>query len=185
MAFGCTTQEGWENFKMNPTMEEDVRMKIISVDPGKTGALVVIDNGYLTNHIKMPVTKMGSKTRPSAQAIAEFFYVHNPDRIILEQVGASPLMGSAGAFSFGYSFGVVVGVVAGVQVPCHFITPQKWKTFHGLIGKPKDASRLLVIEKYPDMKETFKRKNSVDTADAFLRGLAWLALDKLKKGKKR
>jgi len=79
-------------------------------------------------------------------------------------------------FYFGANFGGVIGIFVGLEIPLHQITPQKWKTIQGLAKKDKDASRLKIIDLYPEMAKEFKFKNSVDRAEAALLGLAWLKI---------
>jgi len=153
-------------------------MRIIAVDPGKTGSVVLIENGQPTMIHSMPVIKRGSKTLVDVDELAALIHLHKPDALVTEQVGASPRMGVSGAFNFGYAFCASVAVAAGANIPWATITPQKWKTLFGLLKKDKDASRLKVIEMFPHLAKEFKFKNSVDKADALLLGLAWLHLQR-------
>ncbi len=149
-------------------------MKIVTCDPGITGSLVIINNRQIEKLYDMPTIKVGSKTRVDPLMVADIFNGHQVDAVVVEHVGASPRMGVSSAFGFGMSFATLLGVAAGLGLPCHTITPQRWKTFHGLLGKPKDASRLKVIGMFPEWKDSFKFKKSVDSCDAILLGLAWL-----------
>ncbi len=151
-------------------------MKIMSIDPGRGGALVVLEDLIPTTYYGMPIQKVKAKERVDHRKIAEILYKENPERVVVEHVGSSPQMGTASAFDFGYSFSAILGVCAGAEYPCHLITPQRWKTYHGLLNKPKDESRLLVIRKFQDQANRFKYKNSVDTCDAILMGIAWWEL---------
>ena len=85
-----------------------------------------------------------------------------------------PGNGSVSMFKFGRSLGVIEGVVGGLGWPLEWITPQTWKKHHGLIGKDKDAARLLAIETWPEHAQTFKRKRDVGRADAALIGAVGL-----------
>jgi len=153
-------------------------MRILAVDPGVNGALVFIEFNKPVFIYDMPTMKVGSKTKVDVVGLAQIIGKHGADAIVVEQVGASPMMGTSSAFGFGYSFGSVLGVSAGCGIECHTITPQRWKTYHGLIKKPKDASRVRVVEMFPDISEQFKLKKHVDRADALLLGLAWLRITK-------
>ena len=148
-------------------------MKISSVDPGLTGAGAFIVDGTPENVFDMPQT--GGKLVDFVK-LTEIIISCAPDVGVIEQVHASPGAGVSGMFYFGANFGGPIGIFAGLGIPLHQITPQKWKTIHGLIGKPKDAARLLAIKKFPEWKDTFKLKKSVDKCDALLMGLAWLKL---------
>lgn len=153
-------------------------MRIVSVDPGKTGAVILIENEQPLAIYDMPTIKRGSKTLVDVDELAKLIHRHSPKKIVTEQVGASPRMGVSGAFNFGYAFCAPAAIAAGAGIPWFTITPQKWKTFFGLLKKDKDAARLKVIEMFPHLAKEFKFKNSVDKADALLLGLAWLRLQK-------
>lgn len=155
-------------------------MNIACVDPGKGGAIVVIENERPLFFYDMPIRKAKSKTLVDEVELAQIIWSHAPNRVIIEQVGASPRMGVSGAFSFGYSFGVALAVCAGLRISYETVTPQYWKGYHGLIGKEKDAARLKVIKMFPELKAQFKLKKAVDKADALLMGIAWLEAQKRK-----
>lgn len=151
-------------------------MKIISIDPGLKGAIAFIENGTPLKFMEMPTTMVNSKKRVDLGSDKFLFHMFNPDYFVVEHVGASPQMGSAAAFGFGYSFGGILGVIEGMQKPYALITPQKWKAVHGLLGKEKDASRQLVLKMFPDHADEFKRKKDNDKAEALLIGLAAIQL---------
>lgn len=162
-------------------------MKLVAIDPGIGGAMVVIDENLPIVWCDNPTIQIKSKTMLCPDWITEFLKLHDPIVCVTEHVGASPRMGVSSAFNFGYGAGVIAGVCAGLTLPLYTISPQKWKTYHGLIGKPKDAARLKVIELYPFLAEKFKLKKMVDTADAILMGVAWqqVFMRKTLKGKKK
>ncbi len=153
-------------------------MNICTVDPGKGGAVVVIENDEPKFFYDMPMMKVKSKTMVDPVELAQIIWSHAPDKAVIEKVGASPRMGVSGAFSFGYSYGVILGVCGGLRLEYETVTPQYWKAYHGLMGKDKDAARLKVIKMFPHLKAQFKLKKSVDMADATLMGIAWLEAQK-------
>ncbi len=149
-------------------------MILVSIDPGLKGYLSVLKDGYPITFFAMPTVKKGSKNRVDVDALAKFIKDCNPDKAVVEHVGASPRMGSASAFSFGYSFAGVLGVLAGYGVEYDTITPQKWKVIFGLLGESKDAARILVLKNYPELTKHFKLKKHIDKAESLLIGLAWI-----------
>lgn len=150
-------------------------MRISSIDPGKKGSLALIQDGQPLEFVDMPMAEGGKLIDP--KAIAVVLWRWSPDHIVVEKVASSPRMGATSAFNFGCNSYGLVCLAAGMKIPCHTITPQKWKTVHGLINKPKDASRLLALKMFPQLKENLKRVKDIDRADALLMGLAWLKME--------
>lgn len=60
-------------------------MRLVAVDPGLTGALVVLDDGELIEAITMPVTDYEGKNFYDHQAIRTWLIDHRPDRAVIEQ----------------------------------------------------------------------------------------------------
>ncbi len=126
---------------------------IIGIDPGVSGAIVILDNGYPIDWALMPTHQVGNHKRVDPVKLLTFLDIDVPiENIYIEQVGAMPGQGVTSMFSFGHSVGTVVGVVASL---CHepiFVTPQKWKKSADLIGKGKDSSRILCKKMWPECK---------------------------------
>ena len=148
---------------------------IISIDPGLSGAVAVFSlAGELNTVFDIPTSAKTSGKGNQINAVLLAESVQQWARVtkaIVERVHAMPGQGVTSMFGFGRSMGVIEGVLAAQNIPIDWITPQKWKKIHGLIGKDKDASRTLVIEKYPEKYEWFKRKKDIGRADAVLIGL--------------
>ncbi len=147
---------------------------IISIDPGLTGAVAVFHD-CLIDVIDMPVSAKtnGKGLQVNAALLSkEIRELNFIDKAIIERVTAMPGQGVTSMFGFGRTLGVIEGVLAAHTIPVEWVTPQKWKKFHGLIKKDKDAARTLVIEKYPDKTDRFKRKKDIGRADAVLIGLS-------------
>jgi crossover junction endodeoxyribonuclease RuvC len=154
---------------------------IISIDPGLTGAIAVFAQGKLNKVEDIPTSAKthGKGNQINATLLAAMiYYWPRIDKAIIERVGPMPKQGVTGVFGFGRSLGVIEGILASRLIPVEWVTPQKWKKYHGLIGKDKDASRTLVIEKYPDYADQFSRKKDIGRADAVLIGLSQLQQDR-------
>jgi crossover junction endodeoxyribonuclease RuvC len=149
-------------------------MKITSgIDIGKNGSVVIFHDNKPLKTYDMPCPKK----HVDLDVLTQILKYEEVEQAVIEKVGASPRMGVSSAFNFGCNFYGVCGVCAGLGIPFHLITPQRWKTYCGLIGKPKDASRTLCIDKFPHLTDELKRKKDVDRADAILIGLTWLELE--------
>jgi len=122
-------------------------MRLIGIDPGASGAIVLLEKMEPVEWIRMPTLKEGNATRVNASALQDFVYQNRPDHIFVERVHAMPGNGAVSMFNFGHSVGVVMGVIAGL--PHTTVTPQAWKKAAGLIGTEKDASRSRAIQLWP------------------------------------
>lgn len=145
---------------------------ILGIDPGCTGAIVVMtDGGNYVAHLNMPTVKVGTKSRVNGAAIAAFiretigeFNAH----AYLEQVGAMPGQGVSSMFTFGHAAGVVEGILQGMAIPYTLVTPPAWKKHAGLVGTDKDAARSRAIQLYPDLRILDLKGKGQAVADAIL-----------------
>lgn len=152
---------------------------IIGIDPGLTGAIALVNDGDIVLLWDMPVAEKtyGRGKQVDAYGLADcvreaantaIYQYTKTLTAHVERVSSMPKEGVTSAFSFGHSTGVIDGVLGALLIPVVYMTPQKWKQHHGLIGKPKDASRTLVIQQYPHRLDKFARKKDVGRADAVL-----------------
>ena len=144
---------------------------ILGIDPGATsGAIAIVVDGQLLDVVDMPCADGIIAASLLAIELREAALAGLDDRpdVIIERVHAMPKQGVTSMFKFGRSLGVIEGVVATLGWPVEWVTPQMWKRHYGLIGKDKDAARLLALETWPEHAETFRRKKDVGRADAAL-----------------
>ena len=138
--------------------------RIVGIDPGLSGALALLDGGKLIDLMDMPV----HNKRASGRLIAETVDRWGPDYSVIEDVHSMPSQGVASSFLFGLNTGIVIGALQGSGVPMVKIGSGRWKMQMGLRGKPKDASRGLAIDLWPDFADQFKRKKDDGRAEAAL-----------------
>ena len=149
-------------------------MKIIGIDPGLNGAIVILENNKVLSVFDMPVMSEGKKNKRqlnSAQLvriIKENTLANDDINVVVEQVNAMPGQGVTSMFNFGQSFGVIKGICSAMQLPIHFVRPTKWKKYFNLINTSKDASRSRAIEIFPKVSDKLKRKKDSNKADAIL-----------------
>ena len=142
---------------------------IVGIDPGATGALVLIEDNKPIEWTIMPTYKVGSATRVHASEIAHFLdYGKYVDHVYIESVHAMPRQGVTSMFNFGHSVGTVMGVVGALGYPHTLVTPQKWKKGAGLVGTDKDAARARAIQLWPQWKELAQKGKGQAYADAAL-----------------
>lgn len=143
---------------------------IVGIDPGCSGALVVLGNaGEVLGMLNMPTLKVGTKSRVNGAAVAAWLREQGAVRhAYLEQVGAMPGQGVSSMFTFGHAAGVVEGVLQGLGIPYSLVTPQAWKKRAGLVGTDKDAARSRAIQLYPDLRVLDSKAKGQAVADAIL-----------------
>ena len=145
-------------------------MRLIGIDPGASGALVVLENDEPIEWMLMPTMKVGSATRVNAAELASFLDLAAADHVFIEKVGAMPGHGVTSMFNFGHSCGVLEGVMGAMRIPYTLVTPQSWKKAAGLLGTDKDASRARAIQLWPDWRDLDKKIKGGAYADAALIG---------------
>jgi len=150
----------------------------IGIDPGLTGAIVLIGDEEILQIWDMPIT---AKTHGKGNEVNAFLlndiitdaqtiaYSHGQAATaILERVGAMPGQGVTSMFGFGRSMGVLEGVLAGQGIQTDYVTPQRWKKSWNLVGKDKDAARGVCLARWPEWSQSFARKKDIGRADAAL-----------------
>jgi len=140
---------------------------IVGVDPGISGALALYDvcARKMINVCDLPV--VGSPAMVDADGLAWLLTQWAPDEAIIEDVHAMKGQGVSSMFRFGKGAGIIVGVLAGLRIPRRFVSPQRWKSHYGL-GKEKENSRRLAIERFPTFAEQLRRKHDHQRAEAML-----------------
>ena len=142
----------------------------IGIDPGLSGAIVVLEDDLPTEWYRMPTMKTGSANRVNAAALAAIIrrtiFDDEETRAYVELVSSMPGQGVASMFSFGHSAGVIQGVLGAYRMPVKMVTPQAWKKRAGLIGKDKEASRTLAIQMWPEWRDLDKKGVGQAFADA-------------------
>ena len=142
--------------------------KRIGIDPGSSGALVVLEDAKPVAWLNMPLIKIGTNTRVNAAHIADFLAPHKGAPVFIELVHIMPKQGAGSAFTFGHAAGVVQGLVQGAGHPLTMVTPQKWKKAAGLIGTEKDVARSTAILLWPEWRALDAKDKGGALADAAL-----------------
>ncbi len=91
-------------------------MTYIGIDPGKKGAIAVIDGD------NVELYKFDKKTY-----LRVLYNAPNHAVCCLEHVNAMPHNGGVSMFSFGENFGWIQGVLDVISIPYELVRPQKWK----------------------------------------------------------
>jgi hypothetical protein len=151
-------------------------MRYIGIDPGKAGAIAALDDtGDIVSAEDMPVVD-GKVSEVVVAAVLRRLTTDTslPGIIAIEVVHSMPGEGSTSSFSFGAAAGIVRGAAAtiasGAPERWRLARPQpaEWKRHHHLVGKDKDASRLLALDLWPHHADLFKNKKDHGRAEAAL-----------------
>ena len=143
-------------------------MRILGIDPGLSGALVILEDTQPIEWMRMPTYIVGKSNRVNGAAVADFIKQTNVDFTIIELVHAMPGQGVTSMFTFGHACGTVMGVLAASEITVISITPQEWKKRARLIGKDKDAARSRALELWPHWRVLDKKGEGQAMADAAL-----------------
>lgn len=143
-------------------------MKVLGIDPGINGALVVLENGVPIEWMMMPTYQAGSHKRVNCLALGRWIEAREVDKAYVENVHAMPGQGVVSMFSFGHACGSLMGVLGAYRIPTETVTPQQWKKRAGIINKDKDASRSKAIQLFPYWDELDAKIKGQAYADAAL-----------------
>jgi len=124
----------------------------IGVDPGlNTGAYGAIDHNG--NYIECgDIESNGERILPRVLKITLQDIIRRTGfnvEFVIESVFVRPGQGMSSTGKFMRATGCIETVVDLLLYPYEFVTPQKWKKHHGLIGKDKKASLELARSKWP------------------------------------
>lgn len=105
------------------------KKRVLGIDPGKTGAIALVEDKKVVWVEKCPVIKPKKgkpmyDERSMAMLIAKAGAI---DRIVLEKVHAMPGQGVVSMFTFGEGFGIWKGICAVTPVSYILVAPQTWK----------------------------------------------------------
>lgn len=138
---------------------------IMGVDPGISGAVAFYFTESPGRIAVDDVPVAGGEI--NAPELARLVRIHRPTFAVIERVSAMPGNGAVSMFNFGRSYGDVRGVIGAMEIPLHFVTPQKWKKHFGL-SADKEQSRLRAIRMFPAVADSFKLKKHDGRAEAAL-----------------
>lgn len=153
-------------------------MKIIGIDPGKSGAICRLwkptEDHEPIIHIQSlqlcPIVQVKKKKEYDINGMRSL--LEGADVVWIEKVHAMPKQGVTSMFSFGKGYGIWLGLIAGLWIRVNEVAPQTWKKFW-LKDMPKDkgSAILRVQQLFPDvnlMPTERSRKPSDALADAIL-----------------
>ena len=136
---------------------------IIAVDPGRRGALAILDTeGHRVTCHDLPTT-----TAELHELIAGLPLIR---RAVVERPFYPSHVGTSNVATMAFNYGVLLGALAWRSIPVVEVAPAKWKAALGL-SSVKDASRELASRIFPDDAHQWKLKTKDGRAEAAL--IAW------------
>ena len=142
-------------------------MIFAAIDPGAVHAAIAVFHDHTPVFVDDLRTVNGML---DATALAHVLSDMKVQRVVIENVHAMPLQGLSSTFKFGMGTGIIHGVAGALRLPVTLVSPPQWKSFHGLYGPDKEASRALAIRKWPELNKHLDRKKDADRAEALLIG---------------
>lgn len=140
------------------------------VDPGKTGAMVILypDNTPIVCRVPLAGKEPAWSLWSHEWGMALEFNV--PDNFVIEDVSARPGQGVTSMFKFGETLGFAHGVCrcSAPLAPILWQTPSVWKRKMGLIGMDKGASREEARRLIPKLTPYLMRVKDDGVAEAAL-----------------
>ena len=122
---------------------------IVGLDPGKTGALAIIDQyGVTAEAFPLYCNEI------DIRQISEYLAPLVDPVCYLEKVGSRPGQGVKSMFTFGEGYGKLKGMMEALCIPYVLVTPQAWKkkVLAGLNWKgDKSAAIEFCHRKHPKM----------------------------------
>ena len=105
-------------------------MFYIGIDPGKDGALSLIDEDGNVCGI-FPFSEVAY--------VSICYQMKGRCKCALERVSARPGQGTVSMFSFGENYGFIRGILEAFNIPYETVRPQKWKKEFGLTSDKKQS----------------------------------------------
>ena len=147
---------------------------VIGIDLGITGAMTFIEQGNVTHIYDLPTqyteTKARQETIVDGVALAKMLEFNQSLNIHYFIENTHSMQDSSmTAFSMGQTKGIVRTVIELVNNgTIHWIQPQEWKKYFGLMRMSKDCSRIKALELHPEWYDLIKLKKYHNRAESLL-----------------
>ncbi len=134
-------------------------MRIIGVDPGKSGAIAVVDGE------KGLLLDVFSLTDRGEEDIVDWLdgETLRETAVFIEDVHSSPQQGVASAFTFGRGYGLLLGALYALGFKVHKVRPTEWQGTLGCLSGgdkkiPFEMAKKLYM--FDHLKGTFNKSSS-------------------------
>lgn len=120
-------------------------MIYIGIDPGKDGAMAIIETIEKEIQLVYVVVFSENQYKKELESISDIQCV-----CCLERVGAMPGQGVTSMFKFGENYGFIQGLLKAYGISYEVVTPQKWKKEFQITGD-KNSSVAVCKRLFPDV----------------------------------
>lgn len=112
----------------------------IGIDPGKSGAIAMIDD----NRSMLIVKDWPGDEIQAARIVRSITEQNRQSNIsaVIEKVSAMPKQGVRSMFTFGTNYGMWKGILASFMIPFYEIAPRTWQK--GILSKKQDGKKASV-----------------------------------------
>ena len=147
-------------------------MQYVGIDPGKSGAITVIEytevssrSGYISTDTIIASYSFDNTDQDVYQWVSNCIDPLSAHATI-EQVHAMPNQGVTSMFTFGYKYGFAIGLLNALQIPYALVTPQKWQKAMNCLSKgDKNVTKTMAQRLWPKLKITHKTADSMLIAE--------------------
>ncbi len=154
-------------------------LRIVGIDPGKSGALALTCGGIILDCIDVPLAQDNSQVQVDGLRLFKWIEKHQPlDFAIIENVQPMRGVGSASegmkpgdSFRFGLLCGELRMAFKCYGIPIKLVTPGVWKRHFGLLKSGKEDSRQKALHLRPEARRWLPYKNRHNVAEAMLLAL--------------
>lgn len=137
-------------------------MIYIGVDPGASGAIVVLNRGL---ELRGLIRNSETEADIAAFVRSQAHDVYKPFAYI-ERVHSMPKQGVASSFKFGQSYGFLRGLLIACGIPFEEISPVKWQTeMKCRSGGDKNVTKARAQQLFPDVKVTHANADALLLAE--------------------
>ncbi len=149
-------------------------MRILGIDPGRNGALALLDGRDLVEVADMPVFIVprgkGTRAELDVHGVVDLLQRWKPDACWFENVSAQEGDGASQAFNFGRIAGACEAAAKLSGARFNAVAPHTWKAAMKLRGGAagKDESRARATSLWPERAAEFRRKMDDGRAEAAL-----------------
>lgn len=136
-------------------------VRVLGIDPGISGGLVLLKNGVVESSHHMPIYRDDGKAKIHLHELSELIIRLHPEVCILEKTLPMPGLGLQSISTTAINWGMVYTVVHMLKVPIVTVYPVSWtNAVHSidkatrLMDNPKQKSLLVYKKLYPKSTET-------------------------------
>jgi hypothetical protein len=126
-------------------------MRFAGIDLGKSGGIVIIENGDIIFKTIMPViTSTKKSSEYDVGKIVDIFKDYHPDITYIEKPLLHPMSGKKSYQETGIAFGLFRGILSALKLSYDIISPQRWQKniFAGMNYKDTKQASIMLARRY-------------------------------------